>query len=314
MTKLEIEGASLQYTERGTGEPVVFVHGSASDCRTWLTQIDALGEGYRAIAYSRRYHWPNQPIGDDADYAMVQHVADLDAVLRSLGAAPAHLVGHSYGGFVALLLALREPALVRSLVLSEPPVLTLFVSNPPKPAEMVRLLFMRPATAVAIAKLAATGIGPATAAARRGNREEVMRRMGRAVLGPKSYARLSPERQDQVRANIIAAEFLRSGFPPLDEQALRTMDLPVLLVNGRRSPRVFRHLADRLDELLPRAERIEIPDASHLVHEDNAPAYNAALLAHLRRQFRCSNSLSMAEPAQDPAQLVEEEVRLHRLA
>jgi pimeloyl-ACP methyl ester carboxylesterase len=297
MTKLEIEGASLQYVERGTGEPVVFVHGSASDWRTWLTQIDALGEGYRAIAYSRRYHWPNRPIVHGADYAMAQHVADLGAVLRSLGAAPAHLVGHSYGGFVALLLALRKPELVRSLILSEPPVITLFVSNQPKPAEMLRLLVTRPATAVAIAKLGATGIGPATAAARRGDMEEVMQRMGRAVLGPQFHARLSPERRDQVRANAIAAEFLGSGFPPLDERALRAMELPVLLVNGQRSPRVFHHLTDRLDELLPGAERIEIADASHLMHEDNAPAYNAALLAHLRRQFRRSSSLAAVEAA-----------------
>ncbi len=280
---MEVEGTSLQYTEEGAGEAVVFVHGSASDCRTWRAQIDALAKGYRAIAYSRRYHWPNRPIANGEDYAMAQHVADLGALLRSLGAAPAHLAGHSYGGFVALLLALREPALVRSLVLSEPPVVTLFVSNQPQPAEMLRLLLTRPATAVAIARLGATGIGPATAAARRGDMEKVMRQMGQAVLGPQFYAGLSAQRRDQVRANAIAAEFLGSGFPPLDEQALRAMDRPVLLVNGQCSPRVFHHLAHRLAELLPCARRIEIPGASHLVHEDNAPAYNAALLEHLRR-------------------------------
>ena len=111
-----------------------------------------------------------------------------------------------------------------------------------------------------------------------------MRRMGRAVLGPQFYARLSAARRDQVRANAIAAEFLGSGFPPLEERALRGMNRPVLLVSGQRSPRVFYHLVNRLAELLPHAERIRIPGASHLVHEDNAPAYNLALLAHLRRR------------------------------
>lgn len=285
MAGLDVGGARLHYVERGAGEPVVFVHGSASDCRTWRGQIDALGESYRTIAYSRRWHWPNRPIAHGADYAMAQHVADLGAVLRSCGAAPAHLVGHSYGGFVTLLLALREPGLVRSLVLCEPPVITLFVSNRPKPGEMLRLLATRPASAVAIARLGATGIAPATAAARHGDLEQVMRRMGRAVLGPQFYARLSSERRDQARANTIAAELLGSGLAPLDEQALRAMERPVLLVSGQFSPRVFRHLTDRLAELLPRAERAEIPGASHLMHEDNAPAYNAAVLAHLRRNF-----------------------------
>lgn len=72
-----------------------------------------------------------RPVPEGADYAMAQHVDDLGALLRALDAVPAHLVGHSYGAFACLLLALREPRMVRSLVISEPPIITLFVGNPP---------------------------------------------------------------------------------------------------------------------------------------------------------------------------------------
>jgi pimeloyl-ACP methyl ester carboxylesterase len=106
--------AALDHVERGFGAPLVLVHGSASDRRTWGAQLEAFAARFRVIAYSRRYHWPNAPIPEGADYSMSEHVDDLRDLLDRLGAAPAHLVGHSYGAFVCLLLAAREPERVRS--------------------------------------------------------------------------------------------------------------------------------------------------------------------------------------------------------
>lgn len=283
MAKREIRGAALECVERGAGEPVVLVHGSASDHRTWSSQLEAFGKSYRAIAYSRRYHWPNERIPEDRDYAMAEQVEDLRAFLRSVDETPVHLVGHSYGAFLGLLLAITEPRLVRTLVLAEPPVITLFVSNTPKPLEILQLLCSRPRTAFSIIKFGATGIGPATAAARRDDMEAATRTFGRAVLGAEFYRRLSPARVEQATANAIKAEFLGSGFAALDEEDLRAVQTPTLLVSGQHSPGLFHRLIDRLEELLPRAERVEIPGASHIMHEDNASAYNAAVLSFLGR-------------------------------
>jgi pimeloyl-ACP methyl ester carboxylesterase len=281
MAHLDIDGTRLACVEHGTGEPVVLVHGSASDHRTWDAQLPAFGERYRTIAYSRRYHWPNAPIPEGADYAMEDHVADLAALVRSRDVAPVHLVGHSYGAFVCLLLAMREPGLVRSLALTEPPVITLFVSTAPKPAEVLALLLRRPRTAAAIVRFGATGVGPATKAARRGDMDAAMRIFGRAVLGAAAYARLSAARREQVRANAIRAEFVGSGLASLRDEAVRGVRVPTLLVCGEDSPALFHRLTERLGELLPHAGRVDVPRASHIVHEDAAPAYNAAVLAFL---------------------------------
>jgi len=284
MATVEVNGASLEYVEHGRGEPIVFVHGSAGDHRTWHLQRDAFGESFRAIAYSRRYHWPNAKIPDGAEYAMAEQVDDLEAVVRALDAAPAHLVGHSYGGFVCLLLAARAPELVRSLVLAEPPVMSLFVTIPPKPLEILALMFRSPRTAVGIVKLGALGLGPATAAFERGDTEVAMRLIGTAILGREAFRRLSEARAEQVRDNLIREELLSSSFlPPLDAAQVRSIRRPVLLVGGDRSPRVFARLMDHLQALLSRAERIEVPDASHIMHEDNAAAYNQAVLSFLSR-------------------------------
>ncbi len=278
-----VNGVSLAYREQGSGEPVVLVHGSASDIRTWEHQIPAIGANYRAVAYSRRYARPNTDIAAGVDDQMLPHVEDLAAFLKSIDAPAAHLVGHSWGGFIALLTAIRHPQMVRSLVLMEPPVLSLFASTPPRPVEILRLFLRRPATAFAMIKFGAGAVAPAQKAFRRGDDEAAMRAFGRGVLGKAGYERLSDARRQQVRDNRKAdrAQLLGAGFPPLSDDEVRGVRVPALLLVGEQSPVILRRLTDSLHELLPDSERVEIADASHLMHEDNPGMVNAAILGFL---------------------------------
>ena len=281
MTSIRINNISLEYSEYGNGEPVVLVHGSTSDYRTWQDQINDFSNHFRTITYSRRYHWPNEKIPEGADYRMSEHVNDLEIMLQKMDAVPAHLIGHSYGAFLCLLLAIKNPSLIQTMVLAEPPVITLFVSNTPKPLELLTLFLKRPLTAIAILKLGMKGIEPAKKAAKRDDIEEVSRLMGRAILGEEFYNQLSESRREQVRVNTIKAELLGSGFAPLRPEELREIDIPTLLVNGEKSPNVFHHLSDRLEELLPHTKRVKIPNASHIMHEDNTEAYNKKVMSFL---------------------------------
>lgn len=61
------------------------------------------------------------------------------------------------------------------------------------------------------------------------------------------------------------------------------MSAPTLLLTGEHSPAFLLRLTDRLHELLPHAERAQIDGASHLMHEENAPAVNAAIAGFLAR-------------------------------
>jgi pimeloyl-ACP methyl ester carboxylesterase len=283
MTSVTINGVSLEYVERGSGETIVFVHGSVSDYRTWKIQQDELSKNYRTIAYSRRYHSPNRKIAEGADYSMTEQVDDLQALIRSLDGKPVHLVGNSYGAFLCLLLAIREPELIQTLVLAEPPIITIFIDIPPKPQQILKLLVTRPRAAFAVIKFAATGLNPATAAIERDDMETGLRLFGTAVLGRETFNQLSAARMEQVRENLIKAEFLGSGFSPLDAGEVSRVQIPTLLLVGARSQPLFRHLINRLYELLPHAEQVEIPAASHMSHEDNPSAYNVAVLAFIQR-------------------------------
>lgn len=268
--------------ERGHGPVLVLVHGSASDRRTWEAQLEGFAETHRVVCCSRRHHWPNAPAPDDGRYSMAEQLEDLRSLVQSLGAGPVHLVGHSYGALLCLLLAVRRPELVRSLVLIEPPAWSLYVSDPPRPSELLRLVVSRPRTATALVAFGVRGLAPARRAARRGDLDRAIRVFGRAVLGEAAFRGLSERRWRQVLDNNLRAEYLTADYLPLPARDLGRVRVPVLLVTGRRSPRMFHRLADGLQEVLPRCRRVDVPGASHLVHEDSAPAFGAAVREFLR--------------------------------
>src|SRR5262245_2927891 len=76
-------GITLHYVEEGTGVPVIFVHGSLSDGGYWADQIGPFAQHYRAIAYSRRYNYPNVNPARPR-YSAVVDAEDLAAFIHAL--------------------------------------------------------------------------------------------------------------------------------------------------------------------------------------------------------------------------------------
>jgi non-heme chloroperoxidase len=131
--KITVNDLSVTYLERGSGPTIILIHGSVSDYREWQKQIDPLALHYHVVAYSRRFHWPNARPGKDADASVAsvdRQVDDLAALVRTLGSTPSHIIGHSFGGAVALNFALRYPELVRTLVLVEPALSGVLADTP----------------------------------------------------------------------------------------------------------------------------------------------------------------------------------------
>lgn len=284
LRSVEVNGAALSYLDRGTGEAVVFVHGTSQDLRTWLHQLDAVAARHRVLDYSRRFARPNEDIPPGQDDQMQPHVNDLCALLGALNAAPAHLVGSSWGGFICLLTAIQRPDLVRSLVLCEPPVLPLFITNNPRPPELIRLLIRRPVDAVRIARFGLGVVEPTAKAYREGNIERGAEIFGKALVGDEGLRSMPTERKRMLDENQAAeiAQMLGDGFPPLRSADVRAVQTPTLLVAGERSPAVLRlTLINELARLLPNSTKEVIPGASHLMHEENPLAFNEALLAFL---------------------------------
>jgi pimeloyl-ACP methyl ester carboxylesterase len=112
-----------------------------------------------------------------------------------------------------------------------------------------------------------------------------MQMFASAAVGKEAYQRLPEARKQQMRENVntLREQLLGAGMPPLSEEGVRGVSVPTLLITGEQSPAGAILLTDRLEEILPDVERVAIPDASHLMHEENAPAVNEAITGFLGR-------------------------------
>jgi pimeloyl-ACP methyl ester carboxylesterase len=114
-TYVDLPGVRTWYDERGAGEPLVLLHGGLSDARFFQHNVDSLAKVFHVFATDQRGHGHTADVEGPITFdAMAQ---DTIAFLQEVVGRPAHLVGHSNGAFVALLIALRRPDLVRRLVL-----------------------------------------------------------------------------------------------------------------------------------------------------------------------------------------------------
>lgn len=112
---VELGEVRTWYDERGEGEPLVLLHGGLVDARFFEKNIDALSDRFHVYTPERRGHGHSPDVDGPITYDLMAQdtIAFLDAVVGG----PSHLVGHSDGAFVAMLVAMRRPDLVRDLVL-----------------------------------------------------------------------------------------------------------------------------------------------------------------------------------------------------
>ncbi len=282
--RIQVNGAELAYVEVGTGQPIVLVHGGFNDLTIWEQQVPALAERYRAIAYSRRYAWPNEEIPDGVADEADAHADDLACLLQTLELGPAHLVGHSYGAGICMIAALRQPELVRTLVLMEPGMVP-SLSMPPRPPELLKLLLTRPRLGKAMIGFW-TKFAPSTAALKRGDTEQAIRvSVDWLSLEPSFYDRLPGEVKRHLGANskILRSIFLGKGAPPFGEDNVRRISQPTLLVTGERSHAYIQRTTDLLANLLPNVQRAVVPNAAHTLQFQNSAGLNQAILGFLDR-------------------------------
>jgi non-heme chloroperoxidase len=264
--KISANGLSFTYVEEGSGAPVVLVHGSVSDYREWAEQMSPLARRYRVIAYSRRYHWPNPSPGADADAGVEVQADDLAAIIKAMGAAPAHIVGHSFGGAVALNLTLRHHELVRTLVLAEPAVsgvLGNISENDPvsKDSQAVRAEMKQ--------------------AFETGDAERIVRTYAARVAAGE-FEKASAAIRQMLLTNVPAFRLdFNSKRPPFTCDEASRVSVPVLVMSGGRSALGLQRIAETATRCMKGAKLVTLPQATHWMQHDHAQAFNDAVLAFL---------------------------------
>jgi pimeloyl-ACP methyl ester carboxylesterase len=232
------------------GSRILLVHGSVTNGETTWSDQRPLADRWRLLVVDRRGYFPNPP-ADREDFEV--DAADIAKILGS----GMHLVGHSYGGVVALLAALARPEAVRSLTVIEPPALGVA----PRTAEIQRF---------------SDGArrywkhGPADPDAfLRG----FLKLAGSSAQPPSPL----PPPLLQGATLLMAQRSPEEAVIPLDR--LRAAPFPKLVVSGAHSA-VFDQICDALESGLG-AERAIIPGAGHSVPSVGAP-FNDRLEAFLR--------------------------------
>jgi esterase len=119
MPHTSVNGVRLYYEERGSGTPILGSHGAGSSALFWEDAAEKLAGLGRAIVYDRRGCTRSERPDPYELTSVQEHADDALALLRALDAEPAVLVGRSYGGTVALDLAIRQPDAVLGLALLE---------------------------------------------------------------------------------------------------------------------------------------------------------------------------------------------------
>ncbi|HET9619964.1 MAG TPA: alpha/beta hydrolase [Kofleriaceae bacterium] len=242
---------TLPVIRAGEGPRLVLVHGSATDHATWSIQlVSPLRQRFELVTYDRR---PVATIGDAA--------SDLAEVV---GDVPAIVIGSSFGAVVGLELARSRRAPCAGLVLIEPPMPA--TDDPPDVFAAAQASFGAAPTSPPLGgflerfdRVLAESGGPAAG-------EYFLH----AVLGAQAFAKIpraflerSKAKWAEIRADCVA---LLAYAPRYAE--LRALDLPVLLLGGEHSAPYFALTLDALAAALPRARRVTVPHAGHMLHAE----------------------------------------------
>ena len=261
--RLAVNGVELEYVEDGSGVPVVFSHGAASDIRYWAPQQAAFAREYRFVAYSRRFHgtgsWP-----PGADASPDDHADDLIAIAAQLAAEPVHLVGFSAA--VALNAVARQPALFRTLTIIEPNAPSLLTDDAAdrdverawkSATERLRELH---------------GADPARHA------EAWFELVNNQ--GPGTFARQPAALREMWLANFDAKRSPPTR-PALTCDDLGAITMPTLIVETEHGMPYSRRIAECVAECIPGAQTVILPSATHFVSYQDPDAFNAVVLAFL---------------------------------
>jgi len=114
--EVRVDGCVAHYLKAGSGPPVVMLHGGASDCRDWIETMQALRHSY--TLYAPDIVGYGMSDSSQREFYLSDFIEFISGFVRELGLDSQHvLVGHSIGGRIGLEIALRQPELVRRLVL-----------------------------------------------------------------------------------------------------------------------------------------------------------------------------------------------------
>ena len=263
MTTLGVGENVISYEDYGSGPLIVLIHGSPGNSRVWLRVGERLADRYRIIAPDLPGYGATTPQASQAAPDTTHAVELIEALVSSVGPC-AVLVGHSYGGVVALAAALRQRMPLGALVLFEPVALgALLVAGEVATYESAKAVFDDYLSRFD------------------GGEKEAIRTMIDFWHRPGMFDRMP----DPVKAYLLKetaknTQDVRAAFrEKYSLDAFRKLALPVLAVCGTRSPAVTQQIAKAIATHTPMGSFLSLENADHSLTTTHVDAV-AEIIAH----------------------------------
>jgi pimeloyl-ACP methyl ester carboxylesterase len=272
MPRIDVNGVRVAYAATGAGETVLLLHSSASSSAQWRPLTEILQARWRVLAPDLYGYGQTDQRPGPASPGLADEAALADAVLAG-SADRIHLVGHSYGGAVALRFAADLPERLLSLTLIEPVAFHLL--RPAPKGALEHELFRE------VAELAAE----VTQAVAEGDGRRGMARFIDYWNGDGAWMQTRPDVQSALALQTarVALDFRAVMSEPTWLEALRGIDAPALVLRGSASPGPTRRIAALIAQVLPNARLQTIEGAGHMLPLTHHEAVNAAIAQHLSR-------------------------------
>lgn len=282
MPTVQTNGIETYYAERGTGPPVVFVHGAILDHGQWEPQMDALSDEYRTIAYDVRGHGRT---GGSARkwYSIDLFADDLDALITALDLEKPVLCGLSTGGCIAQAYAAARSDRLAGLVLADTFTPELFDWR-----EWLQRSAMLRATVPPVRLVGYQRVEKAMVWLQE-------RIQGEGISG--DYEKVErvraegPKMETDEFAKVIRAVAAFHGT----EIDFSAITVPTLVLYGENEPAFIRRHAPKLDAEIPNASVRGVPGAGHALNLDNPEFFTAAMRNFSQTAFLVTETRTSAK-------------------
>lgn len=269
MAVIAINKTKINVRSIGQGNEIVLaVHSSASSSHQWCRLGDALGPDYRLVAPDVYGHGGSAPWHGDGAMSLEREVEILVRIVEKIPGKRIHLVGHSYGGAVALKAACQFP--VRSLTLVEPSAFWMLSGDSADERRSLHEI-----------KWVARQLDRAVYD---GNYREGMAAFVDYWNGEGCWAGLDDERRDRMVpcAPTVALQFRSLFTEELDYTERRKITVPTLLVRSEHAKSPSLRVIQRLLNEIPESRTHMIHGAGHMAPFTHPGQVNAAIVDHVR--------------------------------
>lgn len=260
----EVNDTKLYYEVAGSGDPIVFIHGWSFDTRCWDDQFSAFARDYRVLRYDLRGFGKSALPDTGQSYS---HTDDLIALLDFLGLERVHVLGHSFGGRIAIDFALNYPERTITLLL-------------PDAAMDV--------TGLELSEELANWIGNTWQTGRESGIEQAKEIWIKG--SPLVPAMQNPNAAKKVKQMIddYSGWHWKNndpyvGITPYPPERLSKIKAPTLIIVGGLNPQFYFRAAEIQKEHIPNSEMVVLPGVGHALNIENPEEFNEIVLGFLSR-------------------------------